>query len=495
MTTAAIIVALGLLVVLLAIKMPVALSLGLSGAVGLLMLEGFGYTTNVLGSTPFSTTATFSLTIIPMFVLMGMFAVRARVAEHVFAIAARVARRAPGGLGVATIMASAGFSAVSGSSIGTAATMSKLSVAEMRAHGYPASLAAGLVAVAGTLGVMIPPSTFLVLYAIMTQQSVAQMLAAGIIPGILSAVAYAAYIMVAGHRRIGRSTDPDDLDSAVARARVELSSRRLGSTRRGGASATAERPTAGRAPATTAPPPAPSAPALAPGEQTPWRKLPWRGVVYIAILFVIVLGGMYSGFFTSTESAAIGALAALIILVVEQRKSGLKGIVASFRGALQDTSSTTAMVFLIVIGSGILSTFFIAARVPQAITGFVADLGMPAMLTMALLLICLVPLGMVLESLSILVITVPILFPIAIELGFDGIWLGILIVKLIEIGMITPPVGINVFVVAGATKVNTATVFKGVLPLFLVDLVVTAVLFLFPQIVLFLPSLVAAGAG
>lgn len=498
MTTVAIIAALVLLFGLLAIKTPVALSLGISGAVGLLLLEGFGYTTNVLGSTPFSTTATFSLTIIPMFILMGMFAVRANVAEHVFTIASRVARRAPGGLGVATIMACAGFSAVSGSSIGTAATMSKLSVSEMRAHGYPASLATALVAVAGTLGVMIPPSTFLVLYAIMTQQSVAQMLAAGIIPGILSALAYSVYIMIAGHRQIGRSTDADDLESAVATARLDATKLREARERaravsRGPSTATLTK-TAPNASGTGSADET-SADATPPGQNTPWHKLPWRGVVYVAILFVIVLGGMYSGIFTSTESAAIGALAALVILVIENRRGGWKGILSSFRGALQDTSSTTAMVFLIVVGSGILSSFFIAAKVPDAITDFVAGLGMPAMLTMALLLLCLIPLGMVLESLSILVITVPILYPIATELGFDGIWLGILVVKLIEIGMVTPPVGINAFVVAGSTKIRTETVFKGVLPLFTVDLLVTALLFLVPPITLFLPSLVAAGAG
>lgn len=213
------------------------------------------------------------------------------------------------------------------------------------------------------------------------------------------------------------------------------------------------------------------------------------------ILFAIVLGGMYSGFFTSTESAAIGAVAALVILIIENRKKGFKAVLAAFRSALQDTGSTTAMVFMIIVGSGILSTFFIAARVPDTITSAVAGMGLPPMLTMALLLACLIPLGMVLESLSILVITVPILFPIAIELGFDGIWLGILIVKLIEIGMVTPPVGINVFVVAGTSGVPSETVFRGVTPLFFVDLAVVTLLFLVPQISLFLPGLVASSAG
>jgi tripartite ATP-independent transporter DctM subunit len=347
--------------------------------------------------------------------------------------------------------------------------MSKLAVGEMRRHGYPAHFASALVAVAGTLGVMIPPSTFLVLYAILTQQSVGQMLAAGIIPGLLSAIAYTIYIMLMGKRLV---TADVSLEAVATAAHHDAKAAREPRH----ATALAEKPE-------------PQAPA------TPWRKLPWRGAVRVVILFAIVLGGMYSGLFTSTESAAIGALAALVILILENRRKGGKHIWGALKGALQDTGSTTAMVFMIIVGSGILSTFFIAARVPDTITAAVTGLQLPAMLTMALLLFCLIPLGMVLESLSILVITVPILFPIATELGFDGIWLGILIVKLIEIGMVTPPVGINVFVVAGTSGVPSETVFRGITPLFFIDLGVVVLLFLVPQITLFLPGLVASSAG
>lgn len=455
-----------LLLLLLASRFPIALALGLSGASGLILLKGTGYAGSVLGSVPFSQTYSFGLTIIPMFILMGLFAVRANVAEYVYTIAARAVRRAPGGLGVATVMACAGFAAVSGSSIGTAATMSKLSIAQMRRHGYPSSLAAALVAVAGTLGVMIPPSTFLVLYAIMTSTSVAQMLAAGVIPGLLSATAYIVYIMTFGARKIGRSTDPEDLGEAVDDAHAEAAQR--------------ARSSAGPVDTDALP---------------SWSHLPWQGLVYIAILFGIVLGGMYSGIFTSTESAAIGALAAVVILIFENRRSGLRGILREVRGALQDTAATTAMVFFIIIGSAILSAFFIAARVPQSITEAVTAINLPPTVTMALLLACLIPLGMALESLSILVITVPILYPIAIEYGFDGVWLGILVVKLIEIGMVTPPVGINAFVVAGSAGLRTDTVFRGLLPLFLVELVVVIILFLVPQLSLYLPSLVSPTAG
>ncbi len=471
--TGVVLISLAVMILLLMTKTPVSLALGITGVLGLSLLKGFGHATHVLGSTPFSQVSSYSLTIVPMFILMGMFAVRAKIAEHVFAIANRFVSKAPGGLGVATIMACAGFSAVSGSSIGTAATMSKLSVAEMRANGYPASLATALVAVAGTLGAMIPPSTFLVLYAIMANVSVSQMLAAGILPGLLSAAAYIGYIMLVGSKKIGKSTDKDDLEVAVGQAYRQAVEAARGP----------------RTPVTTLERVEESE-SQTNDDNKRAENLPWRGLVRIGLLFAIVLGGMYSGVFTSTESAAMGALVALVMLILENRHQGLRSILWHFKGALQDTGSTTAMVFLIIVGSALLSAFFISAKVPDAITASVSAIGLPPMLTMALLLVCLIPLGMVLESLSILVISVPILLPIALEFGLDPIWLGIIIVKLIEIGMVTPPVGINCFVVAGSTGVRTETVFKGVLPFFTVDLLVTALLFLVPSITLFLPSLV-----
>lgn len=447
-----------LLLSLLAMRMPVAFALALSGAVGLLLLRDAEFVTNTLGSKPFDETSRFTLTIIPMFILMGMFAVKARIAEQVYAVAGHVFRKLPGSLGVSTVAACAGFAAVSGSSIGTAATMSKLSVGEMRKHGYPVSLATAAVAVAGTLGVLIPPSVILVLYAIMTGESVAKVLAAGIIPGILSAVAYAAYIMWAmpRHERnvIKKLEKAGDLEGALA----VINERE-------------EREKA--------------------AEKVKLRDLPMRGVLRVGMLFFIVLGGMYSGVFTPTESAAVGALFALLMLVAEMYKEGWRAVIDATVEGLKETAGTTSMVFAIIVGSSVLSSFFIQARVPQMLTNAVVDAGLNPHLTMAILLLTLLPLGMALESISILVITVPLLYPVAQTLGFDGIWLAILIVKLIEIGMVTPPVGINCFVVAGTAKVPVAEIFKGVLPFVVIDLLIVAVLFAFPQIILWLPSLVA----
>ncbi|WP_053385009.1 TRAP transporter large permease [Leucobacter celer] len=472
-----------LLIVLLMLRMPVALSLGLSGALGLGILQGTDYTTNVLGSVPFSATASFSLTIIPMFILMGMFAMRARIAEHVFAVANHMVSRFPGGLGVATVMACAGFSAVSGSSIGTAATMSKLSVGQMRAYGYPAALATGIVAIAGTLGVVIPPSTFLVLYAIMTGESVAQILAAGIIPGILSALGYIVYILVVGHRQIVRPEATLVEAVAVAHAdAAEARTRRSPSTESGASAA-------------PLPPGTPNTEAVQQVYGRTLRTLPWRGLVRLSMIFLIILGGMFSGIFTSTESAAIAAFVALVILLWEFRRDGWATMWGNVKGALLDTAQTTSMVFMILVGSSVFSTFLIAAHVPDTVTNWVAGLDVPPLLTIGLLLLLLLPLGTALDEISVLIITIPIIYPIAMELGFNGIWLGLMIVKLTAIGMVTPPVGMTCFVVSGATGVRTETVFRGVLPLMLMDLVVSAILFFVPAITLFLPSLVAQGAG
>ncbi len=474
-----------LLILLLMARMPVALSLALSGAVGLGVLQGTSYATNVLGSVPFSATASFSLTIIPMFILMGMLAMRARIAEHVFAIANHFVSRLPGGLGVATVMACAGFSAVSGSSIGTAATMSKLSVGEMRAYGYPAALATGIVAIAGTLGVIIPPSTFLVLYAIMTGESVAQMLAAGIVPGLLTAAGYIAYILILGHRQIVRNDV--GLEDVVVEARAAAAA-----AARGGAAAEAHVHSASIDAALHA---APNTGAVRQSYGLTARTLPWRGLFRLGLIFLIILGGMFSGVFTSTESAAIAAFVALVILLWEFRRSGVASLWSNVKGALLDTAQTTSMVFMILVGSSIFSTFLIAAHVPDTITTWIAGLEIPPLLTMGLLLLLLLPLGTALDEISVLIITIPIIYPVAMELGFDGIWLGLMIVKLTAIGMVTPPVGMTCFVVSGATGVPTETVFRGVLPLLSMDIVVSALLFFVPAIVLWLPSLVAQSAG
>ena len=466
-----------LLIVLLAIRTPVWLALATSGAVGLFLLRDEVFVTRTLASAPFEQTSSFSLTIIPMFILMGIFAVKARIAGQVFEIARRVFVRFPGGLGISTVAACAGFAAVSGSSIGTAATMSRLSIGEMRKAGYPASLAGALVAMAGTLGAMIPPSVFLVLYAILSGESIAQMLAAGIVPGVLSALAYMVYILLRTRRLQTAAT------GATTAARVPAT---VGAGAGGGPGAAGPADGHGGLPAELE---AAAAQRHAPA-RIPWGELPYRGLVRLAILFAIIMGGIYTGLFTPTESAAIGALAAAVMLVLEFRRDGMRTMARQFVDALKETAQTTSMVFAIIIGSAVLSLFFVVARVPQNLSGALTGTDLPGWVILAGLLLLLVPMGMALESISIMVITVPLIYPVATEFGFDGVWLGILIVKLIEIGMVTPPVGINVFVVAGTSGLRSSEVFRGVWPFVLVELVLVVLLFAVPDIALWLPSMV-----
>ncbi|GAA2046226.1 TRAP transporter large permease [Yaniella flava] len=438
----------GVLIALLLLKMPVWLALAISGGIGLWVLRDEAFVGSTLATASYEETSTFSLTIIPMFILLGVFAVRAKVAEQVFTIARRAFTKIPGGIGIATVAACAGFAAVSGSSIGTAATMSRLSVGEMRKAGYPASMAGALVAVAGTLGAMIPPSLFLVLYAILANVSIAQMLAAGIVPGTLSAVIYATYILIRTRKYSKVSSNGSALAQEID-VEIEKSQGRQQAT-----------------------------------------GLPYRGLFRLGIIFAIIMGGIYSGLFTPTESAAIGALAALVILVLEFKTNGVREIARQFVGALTETAKTSTMVFAVIVGSSILSTFFVVARVPQTISNSVTSLDIPDWAIMALLLVFLIPLGMALESISILVITVPLIYPVAMDMGFDGIWLGVMIIKLIEIGMVTPPVGINVFVVAGTARLPSIEVFKGVWPFVVLEILLLVGFFIFPDVVLWLPSLV-----
>ncbi|HHU40337.1 MAG TPA: TRAP transporter large permease [Propionibacterium sp.] len=426
---------------LILLRMPVGIALGLGGGFGLLMLRDASHVLRTIASTSFTQTHTFTLTIIPMFILMGIFAVHSGIAKDVFAVASRLFGKLPGGLAIATVMACAAFAAVSGSSIGTAATMSRLSVREMARAGYPLQVASATVAVAGTLGAMIPPSLFLVVYAIISGESVGAMLAAGIIPGILSAIAYAIYLFFRMRKVTLTPSSPgmgDALESAT----------------------NAKGP------------------------------LPWGGVVKVGILFAIIMGGIYSGLFTATESAAIGAVAALIMLVVSKLREGARAIGNGITESFKEAASTTSMVFLVILGSGILSAFFVLAGVPDMLADAVLGMNMPGWLTMAMLLAVLIPMGMVLESMSMLVIAVPLIYPVAEQLGFNGILLGVLMVKLIEIGMVTPPVGINCYVVAGTSGVKATTVFKGIWPFVAVELLICVLLFVFPALSLALPALI-----
>jgi tripartite ATP-independent transporter DctM subunit len=436
---------------LLAIEVPIAWSLAASGALGILLLRGADASLGALTAVPYNATSNFLLTIIPMYILLGMFAREAGIAEDIYALLNRMAKKVPGGLGVATVAACATFGAISGSSSADVATLGKTTVREMRRYGYKPSFAAAIVASAGTLAILIPPSIILVIYAALSAESVGKLLLAGIVPGVLSAVVISLFIMarvrfspkLVSHG-VGQFGGPkidtgwDDLDAGDVRRQGIL------------------------------------------------------GLVKLAIIFMIVVGGIYTGLLTATESAAIGALAGLVILVSSKWKNKRELGKSLFR-AMKAAAAITSVVFAIYIGASIFTYFFVSARVPSNLAESTLGLDVEPWLIVVFVLGAAILLGMVLDGLSILLIIVPLTYPIVTELGFDGIWFGILLVKAIEIGLITPPVGINAFMVGSVTPgVRLESIFASLVPFVILDIALMALLFTVPDIILWLPNVAGA---
>lgn len=442
------------LLVLMALRVPVAICLLAAGALGLVLLDGPALAANSLAQVPFQTIGKTTLIVIPMFILMGMFAKESGLAERLFLVVRERAKKLPGGLAVTTIAASTGFGAVSGSSVASVATVGKLSIDEMSRAGYKLSFAGGTVASGGTLGILIPPSIALVVYGQVTQESIGSLLLAGILPGILSALTMILYIVL-------RATfDP----SAVGGKRGSRMERTL----------------AGNGHETS--------PVVQAGSGT--RSITdFLGVlVRVLILFGIVVGGIYFGWVTPTESAALGAAAAFAMLLIDAPRTG-RPLGQALKKSIRETASLTAMIFALLIGASIFSIFLVRTGAPRDFAFWVSDLDVPPILVLLLVLLLFVPLGMFVDGLSMIVIAIPLTYPVVTELGFDGIWYGILAIKLVELGLITPPLGLNVYVVAGTSeKLKIEDVFRGVVPYYLVEAVIIALLIAFPAIVLWLPS-------
>lgn len=459
-----VVLAVVLLLGLLLAGVSVAISLATSGVVGLFLLNGVDITSSVVAGTSYSAVAKSSLVVVPMFVLMGMLTLYSGIAEQLFAVASRLLSRIPGSLGMATVFASAGFGAISGSSLATVATLGRTCITEMMRHGYQRSFASATVAASGTLAVLIPPSIILVLYGVITGESIGALLIAGIVPGILSALVLAGTIGLRVWRnpRLVNQDNEAQLQVAMALPATDSS----GTTTAEGASDD-------------------SGVKLTVGSVT-------RAVLGVVVLFTIVIGGIYSGVFTPSESAAIGAFAAFV-LICSQYITRPKQLRVNLSTALKETASLNSMIFLILVGAGIFSFFLVTAGLPSAISETVVGLDIPPSVTVILLLIVLIPGGMFLDSISLLVITVPLVYQPIVDLGFDGIWLGILVVKLIELGMITPPVGMNAYVTAGTTKgLEVEEVFKGLIPFYVADAGIVILIFVIPDIVTWLPSLSSA---
>lgn len=465
------------LLAMIAIEVPVAYALGVSGAIGLALLSGLDVAASSVARSPFETVASFSLVIIPMFIAMGVFAKHDGMAEQTFALAARYLQKVPGGLALAALIACAGFAAVSGSSVATVVSVGRLSIEEMRKYGYSKTFAAGVIGAAGTLGVLIPPSVILVIYGILTGESIGGLLMAGIIPGIISAFLYGAAIVLRSWRNPAMAGRPPRPGSGQER--------RAGGPAEGGGSDGR----AGLQPGGTTTTVAPEA---ATTTGVPQGRPPLGGLFRIGLLFMIVVGGIYSGFFTAIESAAVGAVAALVILAVDAaREGGLHLVWRYYRESIVESTSITSMVFMLLIGAGLFSAFTVSAGIPQIFSRWVLAFDLPPTLAVVVLLLAFIPLGMFLDPISIMLIGIPIAYPVVTGLGFDGVWFGILVVKTVEIGFITPPLGINAYVLAGTVDdLSVDEAFKGVLGFLPVDVVTVAILFAFPSLTTWLPQLV-----
>jgi len=419
-----------LLLVLLAIGLPIAFSLGVSGIICVYMVAGWDTTYGFLSTTPFNTSASWLYVVLPLFILMGMLSYSAGINQDAFTIANNWLGRIKGGLAMATIGACSVFGATSGSSIAAAATMGKLAIPEMRRYKYSMELAAGCVAGGGTLSVMIPPSGILVIYGIITEESIGKLLIAGLLPGLLSAFIYMVgiYIWCSIKPNIAPSTD------------VRVSWRvRIGSLKNG------------------------------------------CGAV---LIFGVVMGGIYTGIFTPTEAGAFGAAVALILLLMKSKTR-----FRSLAEGLTETAKVTCMFFTIVICAHFFTLGLTVSGIPKAVVTYLTGLNMHPKLVLIVLLFVYLPLGMFLDTVSLLFLTLPIIFPVVMTMGFSGIWFGILVTKLIEVSLITPPLGLNVYVIKGILpEVDTGTIFKGCIPFLSMDILTLMILFLFPQIVLWLPS-------
>lgn len=426
------------------LEMPIALGVSMAGVLGIILLEDVNRASSVLAAVPFTTTAKYGLFVIPMYILLGALIANAGIGTRIYSAVNRVVGRLPGGLAATAVAATAMFSGISGSTAADVAAFGRISVDEMSRHGYRKAYAAAVVSAAGTFAVLIPPSIVLVIYGILANVSIAAMIVAGLVPGVLSALALMVFVVV---REIVRGRGDGSVSNAASTA----------------TSTTTETP----------------------------RKLASLtddavSVFYALVLFGVVVGGLYGGVFTATEAGAVGAFVALIIAVIS-RKFREKPLTSVLKSSFRETADVTSMIFLLLVGGAIFTYFIASAGVPRSVTTWVLDLPVPPLAVVGLFLLALLALGMFLDGLSIMLLVVPIAAPVVMELGFDGVWFGILVIKMVEIGLITPPVGINVFIASSVADVPATSIFRFVLPFVILDLTITALFFIFPEIVLWLP--------
>lgn len=420
----------GAIFLLALMRVPLAFAMGIVGFAGLWITRGtmaaLASTAQVVHETGFA----YTLSVIPLFILMGNFVARAGLAHELFQAAYAFIGHVRGGLAHATIAACAGFGAICGSSIATAATMSKVAYPSMRKLGYSDSLSTGVMAAGGTLGIMIPPSTIMVIYGIVTQTNIGHLFAAGVIPGLLTAAMLMLTVMVMTSR------DPE------------------------------------HAP---------------PGERFSWpeRWRALRGIWGVVVLVIVVLGGIYGGFFTATEGAGFGAFGAFLFALLRRRLTW-----RVLFEVLVESARTTAMLFTLLIAATLFANFVNFTTLPMDLKDGIEHLGLSPTLVIVAMMAIYVLLGTVMEELTMVLLTIPLFFPIVTGLGFDPVWFGVLIVMIVQIGLISPPVGMNLFVLnALLPNVGLGQIFRGCWPLVLTMVLVLGLLIAFPQLSLWLPSL------
>ena len=424
------IIAIVVMLVLMFLGMQMGTVMAMVGIGGLIIIAGLGQGISIVGQSVFSTANQNIMTVIPLFILMGGLASASNLSLDAYYVAYKLVGRFPGGLAMATVGGCTGFAAVCGSAIATAATMCKVALPEMRRYKYSDQLSLGVISCGGLLGFMIPPSSAFIIYALFTGESIGSLFIAGILPGLLLAALFALTIFI------------------TCRANPQLG---------------------------------PAGPRVTFSESVKGLV----GIWGILLLFVLVLGGMYGGIFTPSESGAIGAFGALILGLVK-RTLGWKG----FKAALKETAFLTGMIFIMIIGATIFNYFIAITRLPFVLASTVSALAVPPMVILILLIIAFVIIGFFMDIMAIVMLTMPIIYPLLKVFGIDPVWFGVLTVLTIMIGQVTPPVGVVVFVVSGLVKdVPAYSVFRGVTPFVISMIIALVILVAFPQISLWLPAL------
>ena len=403
------------------------------GLLGLVSIIGWDAGAGIAGTVPHSKSVTYTLSVLPMFILIGYLAFHAGITEALFDAARKWLGWVPGGLAVATVMAAAGFAAVSGASVATAAVFARVAIPDMLKYGYNRRLAAGVVAAGGTLASLIPPSALLVIYAIIVEESVGALLVAGFLPGIVSAIVYIAIIVTIS-----------TINPSLGRPITGFTWRQR------------------------------------------WKSVP--GTLPIIAVVVIIFTAMYYGWATPTEAGALGAFVVFVLALFH----GMRW--KSLREALLESAKLTVMIFSIIWGVLMFVRFLGFAGLPEAFARWVVSLPYPPIVIMICILLFYTVLGMFMDAIGMMLLTLPVVYPAVIGLGYDPIWFGIVVVKMAEICLITPPIGLNCFVVNGVRPdIPLTDVFRGIFPFFIADVITIGLFLTFPQIILWLPQTMKLG--